>query len=338
MSESLCFLEAMLAKSSKSITEREYFGHLLAHFRGVRHPRDSGREPAVSKLDPVGGSIREMALRDDYEPLGVEQTSLYEDILHCCSIGSFEEMKATFEKIEQQSLRIPIQPLATMAALASNAEILQFCLDRGAIFDQYLNLTAKQGAITPAMLDVLFRANWRNIQSSQEVMNQLIERAVRQDIHMLNWLLAHGACIRPEDVRKAVTGTAAVHVPTLAILVDEMGGIDHLKKSGVIQMAAQDGHNKLISYLLDAGIDVDEAIPPYKMDLRQAGPTTALYAAVKAKNVETVRLLLQRGAKVDLANENGPHGNETPLQAAEKIGDTEILELLRSNEHVAGGL
>jgi hypothetical protein len=244
-------------------------------------------------------------------------------------------MKATLEKIEQQSLRIPIQPLATMAARARNAEILQFCLDRGAIFDQYLDLTAKQGAVTPAMLDVLFRANWRNIQASQEVMNQLIGTAVGQDIHMLNWLLAHGACVKPEVVRRGVTSTGAVHVPALAVLVDEMGGIDHLRKSGVIQMAAQDGHNKLISYLLDAGIEVDEAIPPYKMDFREAGPTTALYAAVKAKNVETVRLLLQRGAKVDLA---GPHGNETPLQAAEKIGDTEILELLRSNEHVAGGL
>jgi len=247
-------------------------------------------------------------------------------------------MKATLEKIKQQSLRIPIQPLATMAARASNAEILQFCLDRGAIFDQYLDLTAKQGAITPAMLDVLFRANWRNIQGSQEVMNQLIERAVGQDTHMLNWLLAHGACVKPEEVIKGITTTAAVHVPTLAVLVDEMGGIDHLRKSGVIQMAAEDGHNKLISYLLDAGIEVDEAIPPYKMDLREAGPTTALHAAVKAKKVETVRLLLQRGAKVDLANERGPYGDETPLQAAEKIGDTEILELLRSNEHVPGGL
>jgi len=81
MSESLCFLEAMLAKSSKSITEREYFSHLLAHFRGVRHPRDSGREPAVSKLDPVGGSIREMALRDDYEPLGVERKHALSELI-----------------------------------------------------------------------------------------------------------------------------------------------------------------------------------------------------------------------------------------------------------------
>lgn len=66
---SLCFGEAFDAKRAGKITEEEYFGHLLAHFRGVRHPQDSGIEREVSSFDPVGASIRELALRTDYQPM-----------------------------------------------------------------------------------------------------------------------------------------------------------------------------------------------------------------------------------------------------------------------------
>jgi len=66
---SLCFREAFLAKQYNEITEDEYMGHLLAHFRGVRHPHDSGKDTTVSKSDPFGAAIRDMALKTDYQPL-----------------------------------------------------------------------------------------------------------------------------------------------------------------------------------------------------------------------------------------------------------------------------
>lgn len=73
---SLCFREAFLAKQDHKITEEEYLGHLIAHLRGVRHPQDSDRDVIVSKFDPFGASIREMALRTDYEPLQGESILL----------------------------------------------------------------------------------------------------------------------------------------------------------------------------------------------------------------------------------------------------------------------
>lgn len=66
---SLCFRAAFRAKQSQSITEQEYLRHMIAHFRGVRHPEDGGTDVIVSKFDPVGASFRVMALRSDYEPL-----------------------------------------------------------------------------------------------------------------------------------------------------------------------------------------------------------------------------------------------------------------------------
>ena len=66
---SLCFHEAFIAKVEAKITEEEYLSYLIAHFRGVRHPQDNDRDFIVSTFDPVGASIREMALRTDYKPL-----------------------------------------------------------------------------------------------------------------------------------------------------------------------------------------------------------------------------------------------------------------------------
>ena len=64
---SLCFGEAWEAKAMKKITEEEYFGHLLAHFRGARHPEDSGKDLIMTRFDPVGASIRAMALNNEYQ-------------------------------------------------------------------------------------------------------------------------------------------------------------------------------------------------------------------------------------------------------------------------------
>ena len=67
---SLCFRDAFVSKQSGTITEEEYLDHLIAHFRGVRHPQDSDKEDVITaKWDPFGASIKEMALRTDYEPL-----------------------------------------------------------------------------------------------------------------------------------------------------------------------------------------------------------------------------------------------------------------------------
>jgi len=65
----LCFRQAYLKKDE--ITEKKYISHLLAHFRGLRHPQDSENNEGaiVEKLDPFGASVREVALKPGYEPL-----------------------------------------------------------------------------------------------------------------------------------------------------------------------------------------------------------------------------------------------------------------------------
>ena len=72
---SLCFLDAFEAKQAHFITEGEYVSHLLAHFRGVRHPQDDGTDGRLEGSDPVGASMRELALNTDYEPMKGIRTS-----------------------------------------------------------------------------------------------------------------------------------------------------------------------------------------------------------------------------------------------------------------------
>lgn len=70
---SLCFLQALskLKQSENSITEQEYIQHLVAHFRGIRHPEDSNTSVADSlqAIEPWAGSLREIALESMYDPL-----------------------------------------------------------------------------------------------------------------------------------------------------------------------------------------------------------------------------------------------------------------------------
>jgi hypothetical protein len=63
------------------------------------------------------------------------------------------------ELLEDLRLSNPLQPLAALAASEGHAEILQLCLDKGAVFDRDLDAAVEQGLQDTAMLEVLWNAN-----------------------------------------------------------------------------------------------------------------------------------------------------------------------------------
>jgi len=151
---SLCFQDAFVAKRSFTITEAEYIDHLIAHFRGVRHPQDSDRDAiSVKKWDPFGASIREMALRTNYEPL--QDTAPYQELFCSCLTGNLDQVRSSLKQLVEP-LQIPLQPLATLAARKGHTEILKFCLDEGAIVDANLKRAVELASKkNPAMDNVL---------------------------------------------------------------------------------------------------------------------------------------------------------------------------------------
>lgn len=92
---------------------------------------------------------------------------------------------------------------------------------------------------------------------------------------------------------------------------------------GGLQLAAGRGDLDKVKLFLAAGADVEEM--RNVLDIREPGPYTALYEAVKGQHVETVRLLLEHGAKVDTPCSSS---KETPLELARQLGNRQVLDLL----------
>lgn len=80
MPNSLCFRQAHGSTKGgphvlASISEEEWMWHLVMHMCNARHPADSTSDPITMLIDPVGNSIRVLALNNDYEPLKGKTTS-----------------------------------------------------------------------------------------------------------------------------------------------------------------------------------------------------------------------------------------------------------------------
>jgi hypothetical protein len=79
MPDSLCFRIAGARTKAgphlKAISEEEWMWHLVMHMCNARHPLDSTPDPMTMLIDPVGNSVKVMALNNDYEPLRGKKTS-----------------------------------------------------------------------------------------------------------------------------------------------------------------------------------------------------------------------------------------------------------------------
>ena len=108
------------------------------------------------------------------------------------------------------------------------------------------------------------------------------------------------------------------HKTVLAAIAEsasvEMAGLllDHrvqLKGCGAFALAAQEGKNEMVEFLLNRGADVDETGVKHPTDPRYDEDVgSALHKAAGEGNEELVSLLMARGAKLDLkdAREDAP--------------------------------
>jgi ankyrin repeat protein len=249
-------------------------------------------------------------------------TTMYEKLFEDCAAGNLEKTRVGLNELRYQRKQPdPIQPLAALAAQRGHSDILKLCLDEGAVFDVHLEEAALSGSRTAAMLDVLWDANWRDIQHNKRVIRGLLSRSIYQKVGVLKWLIDHGGELELGMFEQAAW--ANVSVPVMEIMVEKFG-IQPLEYTGSLQMAASRGSRDLVEYLLGAGANVNEVPPP--LDPREPGPFTALYEAVHNRHVDVVRVLLEHGADVDMPC--GTFSGMSVLQIAREEGDIEILSLL----------
>ena len=86
----------------------------------------------------------------------------------------------------------------------------------------------------------------------------------------------------------------------------------------------------MAEFLLYVGADVEE-MPKMMGDVREPGPFTPLYEAVRGQHTEVVQLLLDHGAKADTVCGRHIGSNETPLQAARRLGNSQMVGLLEQS-------
>lgn len=213
-----------------------------------------------------------------------------------------------------------MQVTAVLAAERGQAEILQFCLDNGAIFEWHLDEAALKGALNSSrILDVLWSSNWRNIQTSQNALDDLLSQSLWVDNEiMMDWLFEHGAKVAPSVARKAAYD---VRIAKLAAILTR-GNIDMFIGSGALQHAAGRGDLAKVKLLVESGADIEE-LPPSR-DIREPGPFRALYEAVKNNRALVAKYLLENGARRDMP---GASHLDTPLRLAKRRNDALMLEV-----------
>ena len=89
-----------------------------------------------------------------------------------------------------------------------------------------------------------------------------------------------------------------------------------------LALAAQHGHANIVALLLDAGEDPNRYNPP-----GSHSHSTPLHQAALAGHLDVVRLLVERGARLDIRD---IHHDGTPLEWAEYAGRGQVLDFLRA--------
>ena len=100
-----------------------------------------------------------------------------------------------------------------------------------------------------------------------------------------------------------------------------LGGASREDRHRALALAAQHGHLEIVRLLMDAGEDPNRFNPE-----GNHAHSTPLHQAVAADHMDVVRLLVERGARLDIEDTTW---NGTPLGWAEHEGPTEIAEYLR---------
>ncbi|HVH25301.1 MAG TPA: ankyrin repeat domain-containing protein [Vicinamibacterales bacterium] len=114
--------------------------------------------------------------------------------------------------------------------------------------------------------------------------------------------------------------------------IDEAGralpGADAELRHRALAWAAQYGHAEIVLLLLDASEDPNRYNPE-----GAHSHSTPLHQAALAGQLEVVRLLVERGARLDIKD---IHYEGTPLEWAEYAGRTQVAEYLRARGGGAG--
>ena len=333
---SLCFAAACQARSTGSISNVTYLQNLLTHLEGARHHEDDPQHiPQPGSFYDFAASLRNLALHTRYETvkgrllLGTSGTRIsdrtnlppdvvtYAKLFTSCAEDDLLSVEHGYDEIKRRpALPDPMQPLVTLAIANSHAEITRFCFKHGAAFDDYASHAASDCLKTQAMLDTLIAVNWMDLKDYVEAPRDLEYRHENAAITLMKWKLKYSGGLEPRRPQRPLDGNFTL--PVVKLVVKELG-VEALRNTGTLQLAATLGDGDIVGFLLDAGADVNEI--PAPLDEREGlWPTTALHEALVTRQLGTAQLLLDHDATIE----------EDTVQRYRDKGDAEIVTMLES--------
>lgn len=154
----------------------------------------------------------------------------------------------------------------------------------------------------------------------------VVEAALLGDSALLRRLLDEGADIHSENAAcmdPFIAASACGHTDIMRLLLDR-GADPHrvtTRHFTALTWAITYDQRKAVHLLLDGGVDVNAPRQDESEYLRGATP---LYPAIEQKLPEMCRLLIERGARMDVRDASG----QTPLHWAARTCDPDVLRIL----------
>lgn len=180
---------------------------------------------------------------------------------------------------------------------ANAVAIATILLDAGAEVDAEADMYGG-GATTLGLVATSVHPQRAGVQ--EPLMDLLLHRGARLDDRIVNACLANG---QPDAARyladrgARLDFAAAAGIGRVEVVRALVNGAPPSQLHGAFALACGYGHAPVVAQLLDAGVDPDVRLQGFGRG------HTGLHVAAFGAHVDVVRLLLRRGASVDLADE-----------------------------------
>ena len=257
------------------------------------------------------------------------KTKLGEELHQACQDGTLDTVQryVSQQQAVDPSYKPPLQEMLYAATGKDNLEVATYCLDNGAavtddLLKKILICRAKSiyiACIDSKKVDINHYIPWYG-----DILSNV---ATANDLDWAKLCLEHGADpnLNLYEEHKSILAAAAelASLEMVTLLVENRA---HVKGSGAIIMAAEEGKFGVVQYLLDHGADINEigiehpTDPRYKEDMG-----SALHRAVYAGHRDIVEYLIKQGADLNLKDEMG----RTPIDLARTRRDESIERLLK---------
>jgi hypothetical protein len=344
----LCFEEARLRFRDGKIREGEYIHHVLAHFKGVRHPSDGDSSKKRLVATVAHGrpyttySIREAALARNYKPLSARSITALEKLFQACAIGNVKTLETLFHAVtanEGVPVKLFNQPLAVLAVEKGHTGCFRFCLDQGANMKDYCLASAIENLkiySSIEMIELLYEKKWKRMANSSAFRTEIASKIIRYprggEAQSVQWLLDHGAKLHKNDIRAAVlSGVDKDLMPILIAADTEAATI-----FGSVHTAVTACNPEVVEQLLEAGASpngpgggiYDEREGPMDTPLIEAITPSKMADAYSSSNIKgrlaIARSLLEYGANFEAVGLRG----DTAVQRANRHGGKLFMDLL----------